>query len=1289
MAGKPIRITALRGAHAAQVPPRLGVRIVIVAVLLQLLLLGALMMLFPSRAGAAGVKADISVNTANGYARLVFTLADEVEADVKLTNGIMIIAFKRALDISADRIMQAGDYVSAARVDPDGTAVRIALNRKVTVNTMAAGEKLFVDLLPESWTGVPPGLPQEVVDELARRAREAEKRERSQRQLAAQRTLPPVRVRVGVQPTFTRYTFGLPALIAVSVDRTDDRMTLSFESPLKFDLADAQAALPPMIAAIEAQSRPETAAVQFDFVGKVDVRTFREDNNYIVDVQPVRARTETDTDQAANVAALAARMADKKQPAAPVPEKNATAEKPAAPERAAPAERTVAAPPAKAMGPVTPVPLPVARPAQAPAAAPSAPQPAAPQNPPSQMPAPSAPAPSAKAPEPAARVEAPAVTPPNAPAPAVAPSTPAPAVEAPPAAAPPPQPPRAEAPAPMPSAPATIPAREEGDTKPAPAADPTARVMAEVRRQGDAVRIVFPFAQPTPAAMFRRADTVWLVFDSGAPIDVAQIVAQSGRAIRHASVTRSGDGQVVQLKLDRPKLTSASIDGSLWSVVVGDTMLEATQPLSIVRIPQSNGRANVTIPFQEPGNLHRLADPDVGDTLLVVTALGPARGFVKPQEFVELNALVSAHGIVIQPLADDVMVDLGSDKVLVTRPGGGLALSNAVARVAASPNDLTARRVGGLFTLDPQTWGFDREADYRQRQEQLVRAAAAAEESRRTAAQLELARFYLARDMIPEAKGVLDVAATDERAAQDGTAIMLRAVANVMLGRGADALKDLASTPVSKRNDVALWRALAQAKEGKWAEAREGFRSIETATATLPLEMQRFAFQEAVRAAVEVRDFGGAATLLSEFDTLGPARARDQDLAVLKGRVMEGLGRLSEALALYRAASGSEDRPAAARGTLREIALRQSIGELKREDAANALETLTTAWRGDDTEAEALQLLSRMYAEDGRYRDAFQVMRTALNVYPQSEMTRRIQDEAMTAFEGLFLGGKGDSMPAIDALSLFYDYRDLTPVGRRGDEMIRKLADRLVSVDLLDQAAEVLQHQVDHRLQGAARAQVAVKLAVIYLMARKPDRAIQVLRSTRSADLPNELRNQRLLIEARAQSDTGRPELALDVISNLQGREVDRLRADVLWKARRWREAAEQIERYYGERWRDFAPMTETERADVLRAAIGYAMSEDTIGLERFRNKYAAKMAEGPDRGAFEVVTQPYNTGAPEFAEIARIIAMTDTLDAFLRDIRAKYPETTAPAAGPLPTPPVAKPAVPERGASATTQRAG
>jgi hypothetical protein len=273
-------------------------------------------------------------------------------------------------------------------------------------------------------------------------------------------------------------------------------------------------------------------------------------------------------------------------------------------------------------------------------------------------------------------------------------------------------------------------------------------------------------------------------------------------------------------------------------------------------------------------------------------------------------------------------------------------------------------------------------------------------------------------------------------------------------------------------------------------------------------------------------------------------------------------------------------------------------------------------------------------------------------------MTRRIQEEAATTFNTLFLAGKGDAMPAIEALSLFYDFRELTPIGRRGDEMIRRLTDRLVSVDLLDQAAELLQHQVDHRLQGAARSQVATRLAVIYLMNHKPERTIAALNTTRTTDLSNELRNQRMLIEARALSDIGRHDVALEVIANIEGREAIRLRSDILWAAKRWREAAEQIELLYGDRWRDWQPLNETERSDVLRAAMGYSIGEDALGLERFSGKYAAKMAEGPDRHPFEIVTSPAAGNSGEFREVAHAVAAIDTLETFLRDMRARYPET-------------------------------
>ena len=80
------------------------------------------------------------------------------------------------------------------------------------------------------------------------------------------------------------------------------------------------------------------------------------------------------------------------------------------------------------------------------------------------------------------------------------------------------------------------------------------------------------------------------------------------------------------------------------------------------------------------------------------------------------------------------------------------------------------------------------------------------------------------------------------------------------------------------------------------------------------------------------------------------------------------------------------------------------------------------------------------------------------------------------------------------------------------------------------------------------------------------------------------------------------------MVSNIQAREAVRLRADILWAAKRWREAAEQIELLYGERWREFEPLGDAERPDILRAAIGFALAEDAIGLERFREKYAGKM---------------------------------------------------------------------------------
>ena len=94
--------------------------------------------------------------------------------------------------------------------------------------------------------------------------------------------------------------------------------------------------------------------------------------------------------------------------------------------------------------------------------------------------------------------------------------------------------------------------------------------------------------------------------------------------------------------------------------------------------------------------------PEAGDELLVVTGFAPARGLLNEQDFVEFRTFGATQGVVVEPLADDLQVELSPAKVVVTRPGG-LTLSNSLH---------SALRGNGLrpAMFDSQLWGFDRDA---------------------------------------------------------------------------------------------------------------------------------------------------------------------------------------------------------------------------------------------------------------------------------------------------------------------------------------------------------------------------------------------------------------------------------------------------------------------------------------------------------------------------------------------------------------------------------------------------
>src|SRR5579872_2960189 len=297
---------------------------------LRLVLCAAILLTFAfaSRALAADpIKGEVTVSTDGGYARLVFQFEKEVPATIRITFPIMVVTFKSPVAVSVDRLSAgAPDYISAARLDPDGSAIRIALVHKIKVNSIPAAERLYVDLLPETWTGANPGLPREVIDDLANRALKAESLLRVQRNDAAgKKTVPPaIRVKVAKQPTFTRYVFELPDGTDVVPDSADGKLALKFDRAIKWDLADARADMPTTLKSVDDVIEPDSVSVVFTRNGAPTVKTFREGRSIAVDVAYDGARVKRAAEQGSAKDAGGPAIA----PPETVPVKDATAAEP-------------------------------------------------------------------------------------------------------------------------------------------------------------------------------------------------------------------------------------------------------------------------------------------------------------------------------------------------------------------------------------------------------------------------------------------------------------------------------------------------------------------------------------------------------------------------------------------------------------------------------------------------------------------------------------------------------------------------------------------------------------------------------------------------------------------------------------------------------------------------------------------------------------------------------------------------------------------------------------------------
>ncbi|MFA7262095.1 MAG: endoglucanase [Caulobacter sp.] len=779
---------------------------------------------------------------------------------------------------------------------------------------------------------------------------------------------------------------------------------------------------------------------------------------------------------------------------------------------------------------------------------------------------------------------------------------------------------------------------------------------------GAQVRLRFTWANPAGAALFRRGEAVWLVFDAPATLDVSRAPRGVSQYSRIQAV-RGRDYSAVRIVAPRGTPVSIVGEGSTWTLSLGPG--EKVEP-GKVTVDRDNETAEAALTAVVAGATAAIwmDDPAVGDRIAVVTALAPSKGLASRRDYVEMAMLPTLQGLAIEPYATDLKVTADGDLVRIGRPSG-LALSAASAGSRKVDVAAGAPQAASMPGLIDDSWARTGPGGFMARYGALTDAAAQESAKGQNApveARLALARFLVGAELSYEAIGVLNNAAREQESIQGNPEFRgLRGIARTLAGRDKEAETDFATAILGDDPSASVWRGYLAARAGQWADARAKFAAGAIAIGQFsPVWKARFLRSDA-EAALELGDLTVAQSRLDEALAETLPAAEQLAVRLVQARLFEAQGRKQGALNVYLAIARAPLDQLAAPALLRATRIKQELDQITSSQAALAYDGLRYRWRGDATELETIRTLGQLYLGQGRYREALEALRSAGTRLPDLPQAVQLQADLAGAFRALFLDGMADGLEPIQSLALFQDFQELTPPGADGDLMVRKMVRRLVDVDLLTDAARLLQYQVENRLDGVPKAQVSTDLALIYLMDRKPEQALLAINGSRTTVLPAALNSERRILTARALMALGRLDAAAEIIEPDASADAQDVRAEIAWKGHDWALAGSLFERTMGERWKSAPPLRPDEESKLLRAGVAYSLAGDDASLTRLRDRYAGyfELARNPE--ALRVAFAGVDGGALTANDFSRAVADNEGFAGWVSKMKARFRDKPAP----------------------------
>lgn len=806
--------------------------------------------------------------------------------------------------------------------------------------------------------------------------------------------------------------------------------------------------------------------------------------------------------------------------------------------------------------------------------------------------------------------------------------------------------------------------------------------------------LTFPWQERTASALFKRGNDIWVVFSKAQDVNLPLL-----RTIMPKPVVK-----LTQYDYPKNTVLRLTTDGSVnarmeqpqgsygWDVVFTTASVKATLPTTVV-VDAIDDTPRLLLGAFDVAPALRFYDPNAGDALTIIPSFENGRGVLNGRRFPEIEVLASPQGIAMISGRNDLALQPTRAGLVVGSESGQLALSERLPQLAGNA-PVAGESANSGVQIPYDAW-YVPPTKFRDTELERLSAITRAVEADKPAAMLELVKLYLANGFGSEALGMLSVIQSRyPEFYMNNKLALLHAAAYVMDYHIEQAAMLLQAPELNTLEEAILWREAvavfapaintAQAIQNAAAaqipaagtdsannvspppaEPTAGAAEETPQTPAGPAEKPVFHFLKynknfirfyPPRIRQRLAQIAGDAYLadgqeekaLATYDTLVKDNLLDPvryDAEFALGRTAEKKGEFDQAYEIYdRLTDQKDDRRISVRARHAAAMLRYTQKKLTADEAAEILEGAHTSWRGDDVDLAILRSLVGIYDEAKRYDNVLRTYKTILEIFPSTPDALSISNTMSTLFERVFLDGLAEDMQPLKALSLFYEFRDLTPLGEKGDKMIQKLADRLAAIDLLERATQLLDNQIKFRSTGEARSQIGARLALLYLLDRKPQEALNTLEVTNFGGNSPGLIAQRRQLTAEALTKLGKHEEALGVVINDTTPTGALLKLDILWALQDWPSIVNQAEDILNSRSNLTEPLSNTETEVLLKLALGYAFETDYTQLRYLRDYYANLIPDNGYKQIFEYITNDTTPLDPEdFALLAQQINRTES----------------------------------------------